>query len=267
MNHATRWLLRALLLVLVFESAGCAWLRHRRDGRGADAEIAIVNTAQAERRAAQAEADTRVAGAAADAATVAPEASSSIPAAMSAALPPANPAAMPAAVAPAVAPAMPAAVPGLSNADIAAARALAADFHQMHARFAGRGLPDLAAMNAYNAFLCPALSASLAEARAKQAAFIVAHPGDKPPLAEGDLFTSLFEGADSAKALDVVADGEGARVTVALARGVGPGATRWRDELVLQRDGGIWCVADVAYGGSWPFANKGRLGDMLRAAF
>ena len=241
MNHATRWLLRALLLVLVFESAGCAWLRHRRDGRGADAEIAIVKATQAERRAAQAEADARVAGAAADAATVASIAS--------------------------VASSLPAAMPGLSSADIAAARALAADFHQMHARFAGRGLPDPAAMNAYNAFLCPGLSASLAEARAKQAAFIVAHPGDKPPLAEGDLFTSLFEGADSAKALDVVADGEGARVTVALARGVGPGATRWRDELVLQRDGGIWCVADVAYGGSWPFANKGRLGDMLRAAF
>ena len=233
MNHATRWMLRALVLVLVFESAGCAWLRHRREGHGAAEEIAVVNTSQAQRRAAQAEADASVAAAA---------------------------------VAPVVAP-LPAAPPHLSESDVAAARALASDFHQMHARFAGRGLPDPAAMNAYNAFLCPALSAALADARVRQAAFIVAHPGDKPPLAEGDLFTSLFEGADSAQAGDIVADGEGARASVALARGVGPGATRWHDDLVLQRDQGIWCVADVAYGGSWPFANKGTLGDMLKAAF
>jgi len=200
MNQPTRWLLRALVLVLVFDSAGCAWLRHRREGHGAAAEIAIVNTTQAQRRAAQAEAD---------ASTVA------------------------AAAAPMVAP-LPAAPPPLSESEIASVRALAADFHQMHARFAGRGLPDPAAMNAYNAFLCPGLSAAL---------------------------------ADSAQAGDVIADGEGARVTVALARGVGPGATHWHDDLVLQRDQGIWCVADVAYGGTWPFANKGTLGDMLKAAF
>ena len=233
MTHATRWLLRALVLVLVFDSAGCAWLRHRREGHGAAAEIAIVNTTQAERRAAQAEADASTVAAAATP-TVAPL--STTP-------------------------------PALSESDIASARALAADFHEMHARFAGRGLPDPTAMNAYNAFLCPGLSAALADARTRQAAFSVAHPGDKPPLVEGDLFTSLFEGADSAQAGDVVGDGEGARVTVALARGVGPGATHWHDDLVLQRDQGIWCVADVAYGGTWPFANKGTLGDMLKAAF
>ena len=232
MNHSTRWTLRLLLLVLVVDSAGCAWLRQRREGHGASAEIAVVNTTEAQRRSAQAEADAGVA------APVAPVLAG-----------------------PSVG------TPALSDTDIASARALAADFHQMHARFAGRGLPDAAAMNAYNAFLCPALSAALADARAKQTAFIAAHPGDKPPLVEGDLFTSLFEGADSARALDVVAEGAGARVTVALARGVGPGATRWHDDLVLQRDDGIWCVADVAYGGTWPVANKGRLGDTLRDAF
>ncbi len=233
MGPASRWLLRALLLVLLVDSAGCAWLRHRREGHGARAEIAMVNTTEAERRAAQAEADAGLAAAAAT---------------------------------PLVA-AAPDAARGLSDADVASARKLASDFHEMHARFAGRGLPDPAAMNAYNAFLCPALSAALADARTRQAAFIAAHPGDKPPLVEGDLFTSLFEGADSAQALNVVSDGDGARVTVALARGVGPAATRWRDDLILGRDQGIWCVADVAYGGTWPFANKGRLGDALKAAF
>ena len=57
MNHATRWMLRALVLVLLCDSAGCAWLRHRREGHGASAEIALVNTTEAQRRAAQVEAD------------------------------------------------------------------------------------------------------------------------------------------------------------------------------------------------------------------
>lgn len=228
MRPASRWLLRALVLVLVFESAGCAWFRHRRDGRNAAAEIAAVSAREAERKAARADGGTPPAPAASDAS---------------------------------------ASPPALSEADIVGARKLADDFYEMHARFAGRGLPDPAAMNAYNAFLCPALSAALVDARARQAAFIAAHPGDKPPLAEGDLFTSLFEGADSAKALDASPEGEGARVDVALARGIGPDATRWHDVLVLGRDQGIWCVADVVYGGSWPFANKGRLGDTLQSAF
>jgi hypothetical protein len=230
LTPASRWLLRALVLVLVFESAGCAWFRHRREGRNADAEIAAVSAQEAERRAARA--------------TVATQAPAE---------PVVSTAAGPAAV--------------LSDADATAARKLAGDFYEMHARFAGRGLPDPGAMNAYDAFLCPSLSAALGDARARQAAFIAAHPGDKPPLIEGDLFTSLFEGADSARALDAVADGDGARVDVALARGVGTGATRWHDALVLGRDGDIWCVADVAYGGTWPIANKGRLSDLLKSSF
>ncbi len=229
MKPASRWLLRALVLVLVFESAGCAWFRHRREGNGAAAEIAALAAREAERTAAQAQSG------AVNGSTAAPEATA--------------------------APTPP------TNAELANAKKLAADFYEMHARFAGRGLPDPAAMNAYDAFLCPSLSSALGAARAKQAAFIAAHPGDKPPLVEGDLFSSLFEGSDNAQALDAVADGDGARVTVALAHGVGPGATRWHDDLVVHRDDGIWCVADVAYGGTWPLANKGTLTASLESAF
>ncbi len=227
MRPASRWLLRALVLVLVLESTGCAWFRHRRDGHGANAEIAAVAAREAARTAAQASA--------AAGPTQSPDATATPP-------PP-------------------------TAAELAGAKKLATDFYEMHARFAGRGLPDPAAMNAYDAFLCPSLSSALGAARVKQAAFITAHPGDKPPLVESDLFSSLFEGSDNAHALDAVADGDGARVTVALAHGVGPGATRWRDDLVVHRDDGIWCVADVAYGGTWPFANKGTLSASLESAF
>lgn len=157
------------------------------------------------------------------------------------------------------------AVPVLTDADAIAARRLANDFYEMHARFAGRGLPDPSAMNAYGAFLCPSLVQGIEAARVRQKAFIAAHPDDKPPLVEGDLFSSLFEGVEHAQAQAPAAASDGVRVPVALSRGIGPGAQRWQDTLVLQRDDGVLCVADVEYGGGWAFANKGSLRDMLDA--
>jgi hypothetical protein len=162
---------------------------------------------------------------------------------------------------------VPAAPAALSASDAEAARRLAGDFYEMHARFAGRGLLDPAATNAYGAFLCPSLVRALEDARARQAAYRTAHPDDKPPLAEGDLFSSLFEGVEHATAGIPAAEGEAVRVPVALSRGMGPGAQHWQDGLILQRDGEVWCVADVDYGGRWPMANQGRLTDKLKSAF
>jgi hypothetical protein len=216
-----RWMVRALVLVLLLDATGCSWLRHRREARAARAQAVVAATP----------------------APVAPA-------------PPAD-----------ATPETPAAVEGLGATDAAAARGLAADFYEMHARFAGRGLPDATAMKAYGAFLCPSLVRAIEDARARQQAFAAAHPGDKPPLAEGDLFSSLFEGVERARALQPARAGESVRVPVALSRGPGPGAQAWEDALLLQRDDGVWCVADVEYGGRWPAANTGRLTDTLKSAF
>jgi len=220
------WLIRALLLVLLLDTTGCSWWRHRREARAAHDEA--VATAPA-------------AGAAAADATPAPDAAAGVDA-------PAGPA-------------------PLSTADVLGAQRLAGDFYEMHARFAGRGLLDASATNAYGAFLCPSLVRALDDARARQTEFRTAHPGDKPPLADGDLFSSLFEGVEQATPGIPVAEGETVRVPVTLARGVGPGAQHWQDALILQKDQGVWCVADVDYGGTWPMANTGRLTDTLKSAF
>jgi hypothetical protein len=54
---------------------------------------------------------------------------------------------------------------------------------------------------------------------------------------------------------------------MALSRDDGRGAVRWRDAVLLSRDDGVWCIADVEYRGDWPFANKGRLVGNLEAPF
>jgi hypothetical protein len=174
------------------------------------------------------------------------------------------PAAAPAEAAEAAAPAA-AATP--DDAALRSATALAADFYEMRLRLGKSGLPDAGEMKAYRAFLCPALADAMDSARTRQQAFIAAHPDDKPPLIEGDLFSSLFEGPDVVNTALTTVEGEGARVTLAMRAGDGDQAPHWKDDLILARDEGVWCIADVEYRGDWPFANKGKLSTTLAAPF
>jgi len=160
----------------------------------------------------------------------------------------------------------PAALPP-DGEDMRAATELVTDFYEMRHRLGRTGLPDENEMKAYRAFLCPPLAAAMDEARVRQRAFIDAHPDEKPPLVEGDLFSSLFEGPDAVSAAGTNVQGEGARVTLAMRAGDGEQAPHWKDELLLDRHDGIWCIADVEYRGDWPFANKGRLTETLAAPF
>ena len=144
---------------------------------------------------------------------------------------------------------------------------LVTDFYEMRGKLGRSGLPDENEMKAYRAFLCPGLSATMDSARVRQKLYIDEHPDDKPPLVEGDLFSSLFEGSESVVPSGTVVEGEGARVTLAMRNGEGDAATRWKDVVVLARDQGSWCIADIEYRGDWPFANKDRLSSKLAEPF
>ncbi len=138
------------------------------------------------------------------------------------------------------------------------------DFLTMHQRLGNSGLPDAGSMSAYSAFLCPSLTSALRDARVRQEQFRASNPDEKPPLVEGDLFSSLFEGPESYSAAESKIEGSRALVRMDLRHGEGSGATRWQDTVVLELDDGIWCISDVEYGGKWPFANRGRLSETLK---
>lgn len=148
-----------------------------------------------------------------------------------------------------------------------AATTVVTDFYDMRQVLGRTGLPDAEEMKAYRAFLCPTLANAMDEARERQQAYAAAHPDDKPPLADGDLFSSLFEGPEVVTAAGTEVDGAGARVTLAMRLGDGDGATRWKDKVLLSRYEDVWCIADVEFGGDWPFANKGRLSESLAKPF
>ncbi len=88
-----------------------------------------------------------------------------------------------------------------------------------------------------------------------------------PPLVEGDLFTSLFEGAQSFAVQECHRGATGSAtctITLQHADAGGQAPTRWADKVFLIKQGRRWMVEDIEYGGDWQFMHKGRLRELLR---
>lgn len=133
-----------------------------------------------------------------------------------------------------------------------------------------RGLPTDRQMTALAPLLSDELRQSMESARAWQKGEIerMQREGseDKPPFIEGDLFGSLFEGAQSTRAV-AVSEADG-RIRVTLDRSYGGDGDRvqWQDRAVLVRSGDGYRLDDVEYGGDWAFqAGAGTLRNTLRA--
>ncbi|HWA91309.1 MAG TPA: hypothetical protein VG889_14830 [Rhizomicrobium sp.] len=121
------------------------------------------------------------------------------------------------------------------------------------------GIPDAKGRAKYAPHISPALESLLERADRAEAAFAKANK-DSPPLIEGDLFTSNFEGATSFKVGACKGDAKAGQCAVALSYDDGkdkPAA--WSDTIYVVRGPSGWRVDDIAYGAPWEFANKGRL--------
>ena len=126
------------------------------------------------------------------------------------------------------------------------------------------GIPDAAGRAKYAPFISAALDKLLADGNAAETKFNKANKAS-PPLIEGDLFTSMFEGATSYKigacklsnaqascAVDLVYDDKK------------DPPIRWTDTAYLTKTKAGWRVDDIGYGGNWEYANKGRLSATVR---
>jgi hypothetical protein len=126
------------------------------------------------------------------------------------------------------------------------------------------GIPDARARAGLQPYLSPALNKLLADAAGAQARFS-AKMKDSPPLIEGDLFTSMFEGATQRKLGACSLSGNQARCPVAfthMAANAKP--ANWTDSLLLVNTAQGWRLDDIAYGGGFQFGNTGRLSDTLK---
>jgi hypothetical protein len=132
------------------------------------------------------------------------------------------------------------------------------------------GLPNDTQMAALAPVLSDELRQSMESARAWQKSEIermrLEGSEDKPPFVEGDLFGSLFEGAQST--LAIAASEVDSRILVTLERSYGGESDRvqWQDRAVLVRVDAGFRLDDVEYGGDWAFqAGTGTLRNTLMA--
>jgi hypothetical protein len=130
---------------------------------------------------------------------------------------------------------------------------------------AGGGIPDAATRARLQPLLTPRLNKALADAAAAEARF-AAKNKNSPPLIEGDIFSSLFEGPTAFKVGACKGDDKIQRCAVSLSRqdpGQKPAA--WSDTLILANSGG-WKVDDIAYDANFAFGNTGTLSETLKMA-
>ncbi|MEJ0040748.1 MAG: hypothetical protein WDM81_00315 [Rhizomicrobium sp.] len=156
-------------------------------------------------------------------------------------------------------------VPGRAAADDGAAlRSAAEGFYGVYkALHSPDGIPDDAGRARYRPFLSPRLDALLGEAGDAEKRFAATNKA-APPLVEGDIFTSLFEGATAVTVGACTAAGSAGRCTASLSYALpGQKPTQWTDTVYLSNTPEGWRVDDIGYGGTWDFGNKGRLSQTL----
>jgi hypothetical protein len=144
-------------------------------------------------------------------------------------------------------------------------KATAEGFFRIYATFQpSDGIPDAKGRAKYAPVMSDALNALIARAGAAEDKFGAAHK-DSPPLVEGDLFTSNFEGATSFTIAPCSASGRTASCKIALVyQSPGDKPISWTDALMLVQTEKGWAVDDIAYGATWAFGNKGTLTQTLK---
>jgi hypothetical protein len=117
------------------------------------------------------------------------------------------------------------------------------------------GAPTPQQLQALAPFLSQHLQALLERAWQKHQRDLAQAPGEKPAFAEGDLFSSLFEGPAS---FDIVRS-ETLVHEYAVTVRFKHDTTSWQDVVRLANKQGRLVIVDIEYGGDWPFAAKGTL--------
>lgn len=146
-------------------------------------------------------------------------------------------------------------------------RRVAIGFYTLYIKIRPQGIPQERDMAQLRPHLSKALDQNLRGARRAEEQYQKANRGAVPPLIEGDLFTSLFEGASAFRLLSCNARGDAGSCEIEFSA-IDPkdrSVFKWKDKIYLVRQR-RWLIDDIEYLGSWPFMHKGRLKTVLDEA-
>jgi len=149
--------------------------------------------------------------------------------------------------------------------DERAMRTPAATFYNTYLKLHPSGIPDKNQREQFAPVLSSALTGLLSDAASAEESYAKATKGESPPLIEGDLFTALFEGAESYTIGACTREKDAASCLIDLAYTDQRDQSKvvWQDRLYLVRDSSKWRVDDIEFLGTWEFMHKGRLKQLL----
>jgi hypothetical protein len=132
-------------------------------------------------------------------------------------------------------------------------------FYTMRDAIGVQGAPSPKELAALRPFIADTLARGLAFADSVRESDTRRAPDEKPAFVEGDLFSSVFEGATSFRVMPALSASAPYVVPVEFADERAKPVVRWVDTAIVIVERGRMVVQDVRYGGTWDFANKGRL--------
>ena len=138
-------------------------------------------------------------------------------------------------------------------------RAAAERFYAAYLQLHVSGLPDAEQSKVLMPLFTPAVRRLFQAAAVEQDRALREQPDEKPPWVEGDLFSSLFEGATSYSLGKSRVQKTKAEVDVHLVYKYKADATEWMDTVVLTKVNERWVISDILFKGNWAFMNGASL--------
>jgi hypothetical protein len=154
---------------------------------------------------------------------------------------------------------------GCSRDDETKVKSVVRDFYNVYLKVKPSGVPTKAQQTDFKKIMSTGLSNLMDEAaQSEDTSRDPSSPA--PPRLEGDVLTSLDEGALSYKIIRCDLQAAAAMCVVELtnAGDGGPAKVTWRDRIFLVRESDRWVVDDIEYFGDKQFMHKGRLKDVLK---
>lgn len=137
-------------------------------------------------------------------------------------------------------------------------------FYRWHLKTPGPGLPTPEELPPLRAFVSDALFGLLSQASEVEARYHAAAAEPVPPLVEGDLFTSLFEGATAFKVKSCFTEDNHASCRVRFTHEDDDGEDeKWEDKLLLVNENNQWRIDDIQFIGNGQSSQQEYLTDSL----
>ena len=142
------------------------------------------------------------------------------------------------------------------------------NFYSTYLKTTASGLPNEKDFLVLKPFFTSKLDSLFMMALKKQKDFTIKFPEEKPPLIEGNLFSSLFEGPSTFKIANSKVNEDSATVFVEFTysdSSASENPLKWQDAVYLVIENGKWKISDVEYLGKWDFSPSWKLTEILNS--